>query len=104
MRREHIVDGWWEMPGEPVPALGWPGTKNGASASGLAAETGAGTARRSWTSATGFVFAGARGRPVDRGSMRAMRDICKKLGVERATPHDLRRTHGTHHHRARVWP
>ena len=31
MRREHIVDGWWEMPGEPVPALGWPGTKNGES-------------------------------------------------------------------------
>ena len=28
MRREHIVDGWWEMPGEPVPALNWPGTKN----------------------------------------------------------------------------
>jgi integrase len=24
MRREHIVDGWWEMPGEPVPTLGWP--------------------------------------------------------------------------------
>jgi integrase len=30
MRREHIVDGWWEMPGQPVHALGWPGTKNGA--------------------------------------------------------------------------
>jgi integrase len=30
MRREHIVDGWWEMPGEPMPALGWPGTKNAA--------------------------------------------------------------------------
>ena len=28
MRREHIVDGWWMMPGEPVPELGWPGTKN----------------------------------------------------------------------------
>jgi integrase len=28
MRREHIKDDWWEMPGEPVPALGWPGTKN----------------------------------------------------------------------------
>jgi integrase len=28
MRREHIKDGWWEMPGEPVPLLGWPGTKN----------------------------------------------------------------------------
>jgi integrase len=24
-----------------------------------------------------------------------MRTICTKLGVERATPHDLRRTHGT---------
>jgi hypothetical protein len=24
-----------------------------------------------------------------------MRDICKKLKVERATPHDLRRTNGT---------
>ena len=24
-----------------------------------------------------------------------MRAICKQLGVERATPHDLRRTHGT---------
>jgi hypothetical protein len=28
MRREHIRDGWWEMPGEPVPSRGWPGTKN----------------------------------------------------------------------------
>jgi len=31
MPREHIRDGWWEMPGGPVPALGWKGTKNGAS-------------------------------------------------------------------------
>src|ERR1019366_6631781 len=29
MRREHIKDGWWEMPGEPVPTLDWTGTKNG---------------------------------------------------------------------------
>jgi hypothetical protein len=29
MRREHIVDGWWQMPGDPVPELDWPGTKNG---------------------------------------------------------------------------
>jgi integrase len=44
--------------------------------------------------ATGFVFAGERGRPVHKldGAMRA---ICKKLEVERATPHDLRRTHGS---------
>src|SRR5262249_16952232 len=26
MRWEHIVDGWWEMPG--APTQGWPGTKN----------------------------------------------------------------------------
>ena len=29
MRREHIQGSWWTQPGEPVPALGWPGTKNG---------------------------------------------------------------------------
>ena len=87
MRREHIKDGWWEMPGDPVPSLGWPGTKNGAS-------------HRVWLprpvcdliasdETTGFVFSGTRLDGV-------MRDICKKLGVnEKVTPHDLRRTHGT---------
>ena len=96
MRREHIVDGWWEMPGEPVPALGWPGTKNGEShrvwlpkpVQALIAELADDGAT------TGFVFAGPRGGPV-RGLDAAMRAICTKLGVERATPHDLRRTHGT---------
>jgi integrase len=95
MRREHIKDGWWEMPGEPVEALGWPGTKNGAS-------------HRVWLSqpvqalladlddgaTTGFVLAGPRGRPIDRVDD-TMRTICKTLKVERATPHDLRRTHGS---------
>src|SRR5262249_35676427 len=28
MKREHIRDGWWELPGEPDSELGWPGTKN----------------------------------------------------------------------------
>ena len=28
MHRQHIEDGWWDAAGEPVPALGWPGTKN----------------------------------------------------------------------------
>jgi integrase len=96
MRREHIVDGWWEMPGEPVPALGWPGTKNGAShrvwlpkaAREIIAELADGDA------STGFVFVGERGGAVGRLDA-AMRDICAKLGVERATPHDLRRTHGS---------
>ena len=92
MRREHFRDGWWEMPGEEVPELGWPGTKNGES-------------HRVWLpkpalklitgdAKTGFVFAGQRGRPL-RGLDQAMRDISAKLKVEPAKPHDLRRTHGT---------
>lgn len=91
MRFEHIRDGWWEMPGEPIAGI-WPGTKNGAS-------------HRVWIpkpaqallgapSPTGFVFAGPRGGPVNRVDD-AMRTICAKLGAEKATPHDLRRTHGT---------
>jgi integrase len=96
MRREHIRDGWWEMPGEPVPSLGWPGTKNA-------------RAHRVWLSAPaqalithlaneeasqGFVFTGARGGFV-HGLAAIMRAVCSKLGVERATPHDLRRTFST---------
>jgi integrase len=91
LRTEHIEDGWWTMPGEAVPALGWPGTKNGAT-------------HRVWLptaarqiivemDAIGMIFAGPRGRAIDLAG--AMRTICKDLGVERATPHDLRRTHGT---------
>jgi integrase len=94
MRREHIKDGWWEMPGESVPLLGWPGTKNA-------------QGHRVWLSApvqaliaqfagedAGVVFAGPRGGPVT-GLDGAMRAICAKLGAERATPHDLRRTFST---------
>ena len=90
MRLEHVIDGWWTLPGSPVPALGWPGTKNGQS-------------HRVWLSgpvqtllaelddeaATGPVF--ERLGKLDE----AMRAICDKLGVERATPHDLRRSNGT---------
>ena len=95
MRREHIVGGWWEMPGNPVPALGWPGTKNGAShrvwlpapVQKLLAELDDGAT-------TGFVFAGERGNPIGKIDA-AMRTVCTQIGAERATPHDLRRTHGT---------
>jgi integrase len=94
MRHEHIVDGWWQMPGAPDPKLNWPGTKNAQS-------------HRVWLSApvveiideigekTGFIFAGARGRPMKKLAD-AMRRICAHLQIEdRVTPHDLRRTHGT---------
>jgi integrase len=93
LRREHIVDGWWTMPGSPVPSLGWPGTKNAQS-------------HRVWlpqvarellddTPTRGFVFSTSRGRAAVNGLAKTMRQLCAKLGVERATPHDLRRTHGT---------
>ncbi len=112
MRREHIEAGehefadsngrrlkargaWWSMPGVPDPATGWPGTKNGQShrvwlpmaAVALVEELGE---RKS-----GFAFAGPRGRAVARLDD-AMQKVCARLGVaDRATPHDLRRTHGT---------
>jgi integrase len=80
MRREHVADGWWTLPGDPVPELDWPGTKNGAS-------------HRIWLPEPALALVdefldGGRGHPMDA----KMRRICLKLGVERATPHDLRRT------------
>ena len=92
MRREHIVDGFWEMPGKPVPSLKWPGTKNARdhkvwlpqAAQDLIADLGDG----------GLVFAGERGGAIDDLDV-AMRMACATLKAERATPHDLRRTHGT---------
>jgi integrase len=105
MRHEHIRDGWWEMPGAPVPALGWPGTKNGETHRVWLPEavreiidelapSPTGGEERGGGGESGFVFAGERGgaiKPLDA----AMRNICSKLKVERATPHDLRRTHGS---------
>jgi integrase len=91
MRREHIVDGWWQMPGEAIPGI-WPGTKNGASHRVWIPK--AAQALLGDPSPTGFVFAGPRGGPIFRLDD-AMRTICTKLGIERVTPHDLRRTHGS---------
>jgi len=83
MRREHIKDGWWEMPGQPeLPA--WPGTKNG-------------TSHRVWLPQQARALFdefldGDRQLRMDK----EMRDICKRLAVkDKITPHDLRRTHGS---------
>lgn len=93
MRREHLIDGWWKMPGEPVPALGWPGTKNGRDHRVWIPEPA--QALLAQMPGDGLVFGGVRGKPINTLLTAAMRDICNKLGVERATPHDLRRTHGS---------
>ena len=92
MRREHIVDGWWMMPGEPIPGVR-PGTKNAASHRVWLPEP-ARALIADGNGSTGFVFASPRGGPISKLDD-AMRSICKTLGVERATPHDLRRTHGS---------
>jgi integrase len=93
LRREHIVDGgWWTMPGEPVP--NWLGTKNGASHRVWLPKPVQALLGGAAGNGTGFVFTGPRGGPVSHLDA-AMRDICTKLSIERATPHDLRRTHGS---------
>jgi integrase len=88
MRHDHIADGWWTLPGAADAATGWPGTKN--------AQT-----HRIWLpkpvqeiitglNYDGFVF----GPSLDLSG--TMRSICKQLAVSsKATPHDLRRTHGS---------
>jgi integrase len=93
MRREHIVDNWWQMPGEPIATIGWPGLKNKQSHRVWIPK--AAQALLGDPSPTGFVFAGTRGVPIAYRLDDAMRAVCAKLGIERATPHDLRRTHGS---------
>ena len=93
MRLEHIEGTGGPCLATPVPKLGWPGAKNSAT-------------HRVWLSQpvrdiiaeltdsapTGFVFAGARGKPV-RVLDEAMREACAFLGIaNKITPHDLRRT------------
>jgi integrase len=93
MRREHIKDGWWEMPGAPIPDI-WPGTKNGQSHHILLAKS-VWPLLGSSDATIGYVFAGSRGKAAVQRLDRAMREISNKLGGEKVTPHDLRRTFST---------
>src|SRR6516165_1132959 len=90
MRHGQITDGWWTLPGTPDEATGWPGTKNGATHRvWLPQPVPDIIAALNYIDDTGFVF--GQPRTLDA----PMRNICKELGVPRATPHDLRRTHGS---------
>jgi integrase len=96
MHTTHLIDGWWSMPGEEIEELRWNGTKNSQS-------------HRIWLSkpareiiaaqcASGTVFTGPLGGLMDLE--KGMQEVCERLRakgikVERATPHDLRRTCGT---------
>jgi integrase len=91
MFREHVIDGWWELPGDRVPELAWPGTKNGKD-------------HNVWLSrpvlaimadldaSSGFVFATRRGAALPIPSP-LMKTIYRQMGItDKITPHDLRRT------------
>jgi integrase len=96
MRWSDIRDGWWTLPGEPekdARVAFWPGTKNGATHRVWLAKAAAAIIEElnlEATSKLGYVFASARGNAIDLD-----RTMPKFEGVERATPHDLRRTHGS---------
>lgn len=94
IRRELIKDGWWTLPGAPVPELNWPGTKNKRQhrvwlpkpAQAILAEL----------DGEGLLFASSRRGVIELSG--PMRKICQKLGLtgrDAVTPHDLRRTHGS---------
>jgi integrase len=94
MRREHVVDGWWTMPGAPDAKLGWPGTKNKQTHRVWLPEAVHAIIAELGDASTGFVF----GSKVigETALATVMRAICAELGVsDKVTPHDLRRTHGT---------
>jgi integrase len=90
MRREHIENGWWTLYGVPLPALDWPGTKNGVTHLVWLSKPVQLLLDELWTGqepAQGQVF--PRLGSLDA----AMRAICNQLGVnDKVTPHDLRRT------------
>jgi integrase len=86
MHRSHISDGWWSLPGSPDPAIKWPGTKNSLN-------------HRIWIPQRALeLLAEIDGEGSIFGGLRisdCMQKICADLGVERCTPHDLRRSNGT---------
>jgi integrase len=78
MQAAHIVGGWWQMPGKPQGD--WPGTKNGRD-------------HRVWLSEPALALIGShlQKRSGQMSSLRLKR-LVAEFGLEKATPHDLRRT------------
>lgn len=92
MRREHIDGGWWTMPGDPVPALDWPGTKNKQTHRVWLAKPAVALIGK--LKGEGFMLTRRKGKTIALDAV--MRTICSDLGItDNVTPHDLRRTHGT---------
>ena len=79
MQRDHIVDGFWQMPGKPVGD--WPGTKNGRDHRVALSE-----------SALTLIEGHLAAKNSYNRSSKLLKTLVAELGIERATPHDLRRT------------
>ena len=105
MRREHIVDGWWQMPGDPVPEAWLARHQERREPSRVAAQAGAGAASPSWATARPPASC-SPGRAVVRctGSMprcaRPASQARRRAGdAARSAPHSRQ-----HHHRAGLRP
>ncbi|BBB99013.1 tyrosine-type recombinase/integrase [Bradyrhizobium elkanii] len=79
MRRQDIVEGWWKMSGDPVGD--WPGTKNGRDHRVFLSDP-----------AAALIPLHLQDRRTAKESGVFMRKLVQELNIERATPHDLRRT------------
>jgi integrase len=89
--------GWWLLPGAPDGQ--WPGVKNGRTHRVWLVPKAVSIIEAHADDADGCIFRNTRGTPLARKALGdAMMTACELAGIgkdNRATPHDLRRTHGT---------
>ena len=79
MVKDHVAEGWWQMPGRPVGS--WPGTKNGRDHRVALSEA-----------ALDLIELHLAAKANAKRSSAAIKTLVAELGIERSTPHDLRRT------------
>ena len=79
MQRDHIVDGFWQMPGRPQGD--WPGTKNGRDHRVALSEP-----------ALEMIEVHLATRSSAQMSSLRLKKLVKDLGLGHVTPHDLRRS------------
>jgi integrase len=79
MAMDHVVDGFWQMPGKPQGS--WPGTKNGRDHRVALSEA-----------ALALIPLHLADRASGQKSALLLKALVAEFSLERATPHDLRRT------------
>ena len=78
MEKDHVVDGWWQLPGKPKGA--WPGTKNGRDH------------RVSLSEPARALLKSHLEEKSGNKSSALLKRLVAEFKLERVTPHDLRRT------------